>query len=85
MADPMLRVPPVVGTIWTSDDIVALKAAVASGVLMVSYAGPPQRSVTYQSLAEMRKLLAAMIADVFGVRRRRLARVRKGFRDDETD
>ncbi|HET7500645.1 MAG TPA: hypothetical protein VFK02_06560, partial [Kofleriaceae bacterium] len=38
--------------------------AVAAGVLTVSYAGPPARSITYQSLAEMRSLLAEMVRAV---------------------
>jgi len=50
MADPF----------WTDAHIAALKAAVASGVLSVSYNGPPAQTVTYQSLAEMRALLAEM-------------------------
>lgn len=45
---------------WTQEEIDALKAAIASGVLTVTYAGPPQRSVTYHSLKEMRELLADM-------------------------
>lgn len=49
---------------WTAEDVTTLKAAVASGVLSVNYAGPPARSITYQSLAEMRSLLASMQADV---------------------
>jgi hypothetical protein len=69
--------------IWTQADIDALKAAVASGVLTVSYAGPPQRTITYQSLAAMRSLLAEMVAEVSdaaGTRRSyRLAAHRKGF------
>lgn len=74
-----------VGLIWTSDDIVSLRSAIASGVSSVSYAGPPQRSVTYQSTAEMQALLTRMILDVYGRRRWRRVRVRKGFRDDDTD
>lgn len=68
---------------WTQADIDTLKAAVASGVLMVSYAGPPQRSVTYQSLDAMRSLLAEMIRDVNGsaVPSYRRVQVNKGFRD----
>ncbi len=53
-------------TIWTQTDIDTLKAAIAQGVLSVSYAGPPQRSITYQSLAEMRSLLAEMVRQVNG-------------------
>jgi hypothetical protein len=51
-------------TLWTQADVDALKAAVASGVLTVSYAGPPARSITYQSTKEMRELLADMVAQV---------------------
>jgi hypothetical protein len=49
---------------WTQADLDTLKVAVASGVLSVSYDGPPKRTVTYQSLSEMRSLLAAMAQDV---------------------
>lgn len=51
-------------SIWTEDDITALKNALKSGILTVSFSGPPSRTVTYQSLASMRELLAEMIADV---------------------
>lgn len=78
--------PPLyAGLIWNSNDIIQLKAALASGVLMVVYAGPPQRSVTYQSMAAMEALLARMIRDVFGSSRSTLARVRKGFRDADEE
>lgn len=70
-------------SIWTEDEIAALKAAVASGVLSVTYNGPPARTVTYQSLEAMRDLLAEMVADVgndSGERRRyRLASTNKGL------
>ena len=49
---------------WTAEELATLRAAVASGVLTVSYAGPPSRSVTYQSLDAMRALLAEMDASV---------------------
>lgn len=69
--------------IWTEDDVTALKTAIASGVLSVEYSGPPARRVTYQSLSEMRKLLAEMrgeVASAAGTRRTfRLAKTRKGF------
>jgi hypothetical protein len=52
--------------LWTQLDIDALKKAIGSGVLRVRYSGPPEREITYQSLAEMRKLLAEMVADVSG-------------------
>jgi predicted glycosyltransferase len=51
---------------WTEEDIATLKAAIASGVQTVSYSGPPARTITYQSLAEMRKLLAAMVVSTGG-------------------
>jgi roadblock/LC7 domain-containing protein len=66
---------------YTSEEIATLKSAIASGVLTVSYAGPPARTVTYQSLSEMRKQLAIMVAEVAGSNRRRFRRayVKKGF------
>lgn len=69
--------------IWTQGDIDDLKGAIAGGVLSVTYNGPPSRTLTYQSLAEMRKLLAEMVADVgaaAGTRPAfRLAKTRKGL------
>jgi hypothetical protein len=50
--------------LWTQADIDSLKAAVASGVLTVTFDGPPRRSVTYQSLDSMRSLLASMVQEV---------------------
>lgn len=71
---------------WTQEELDALRAAVASGVLTVSFAGPPARTVTYQSLAEMRSLLAEMQASVdaqAGTRTNfRRASFSKGFRDE---
>lgn len=49
---------------WTTAERDTLKAAIASGVLSVTYDGPPRRSVTYQSLDAMRALLAEMEADI---------------------
>ena len=49
---------------WTQTDIDKLKQAVASGALTVSYAGPPARSITYQSLDAMRSLLSEMVRQV---------------------
>lgn len=66
---------------FTQADVDTLKAAIVAGVLNVSYDGPPRRSVTYQSLAEMRSLLASMIQDVnatAGAKGYRLAGTRKG-------
>lgn len=65
---------------WTQAEIDTLKAAIASGVLTVTYAGPPQRSVTYQSLTQMRALLAEMRRDVGDYRRYRRVAHSKGFR-----
>ncbi len=45
---------------WTQQEIDTLRAAIASGVLTVTYDGPPRRSITYQSLQAMRELLASM-------------------------
>lgn len=69
---------------WTQEDIDTLKAAIGGGVLSVSYAGPPARSITYQSLDAMRALLADMTRGVnaaspAAVTSRR-AVVRSGFR-----
>lgn len=70
--------------LWTQADVDSLKAAVASGVLTVSYAGPPARTITYHSLESMRALLAEMVASVgqaSGARvSRRYAKTNKGFR-----
>jgi hypothetical protein len=66
---------------WTQEDIDTLKAAIASGVLTVEYAGPPPRKLTYQNLREMRDLLAEMIGQVQSPARYRRAQFRKGFRD----
>lgn len=52
--------------LWVQADINNLKAAIATGVLSVKYSGPPERTVVYQSLSEMRKLLAEMVAEVTG-------------------
>lgn len=76
--------------IWTQADVDKLKAAVlalASGeaVQTVSYAGPPARTVTYQSadLEKIRALLAEAVASVSasnGTRRGyRTATHRKGL------
>jgi hypothetical protein len=68
--------------LWNQADIDALKIAVSSGVLTVTYAGPPSRTLTYQNLSEMRKLLAEMVADVAaqsGTATYRLAAYKSGF------
>lgn len=65
--------------IWTEGDIVTLKKAIASGVLSVSYAGPPARSQTFQSLEAMRSLLAEMVGQVYGHTALRRTSFSKGF------
>lgn len=66
---------------WTQADVDALKSAMKTGALSVSYAGPPARSVTYRSLAEMQALLAQMQQEVSGATATtyRLAATRKGL------
>lgn len=64
---------------WTQADIDKLRAAVASGILTVSYAGPPARTITYQSLDAMRALLAEMVRQVSGSTPVRLVSFNKGF------
>lgn len=75
--------------IWTEEELETLKAAVASGVLTVSYAGPPARTITYQSLDAMRALLAEMTASVAeqaGTRTSfRRASFSRGFRSGEDE
>ena len=66
-------------SLWTEADITTLSAAVASGVLSVSYTGPPSRTVTYQSLNQMRSLLGDMVRDVRSPVTFRLAQHTKGF------
>lgn len=65
--------------IWTQADVDNLKAAVREGVLTVNYAGPPQRTITYQSLESMRSLLAEMVRQVSGATSFRHASFNKGF------
>lgn len=65
--------------VWVQADIDKLKAAVAEGALTVNYTGPPARMITYQSLAEMRSLLAEMVRQVNGATSFRRASFSKGF------
>lgn len=62
-------------TTWTQADIDALKVAIKSGVLTVTFA---DRSTTYHSLKEMRELLADMERSVSQARTYRLAATSKG-------
>lgn len=64
---------------WTQADIDSLKAAIASGVLTVSFSGPPARSQTYQSTTAMLQALAVMEKSVNGGTSYRLAATRKGL------
>lgn len=67
--------------VYTQTDIDTLKAAIVSGVLTVTFDGPPKRSITYQDLPAMRSLLADMVRQVCGksVNYRR-AKHARGFR-----
>lgn len=47
---------------------------------MVTYDGPPRRSIQYQSLSEMRALLAEMVRQVDGPVAYRRTKHAKGFR-----
>lgn len=47
----------------TPEEIAELRAAVYSGVLEVEYTGPPERRIKYQSLQQMRDLLASLTRD----------------------
>lgn len=66
---------------WTQEEVDTLKAAIASGVLTVSYDGPPKRQVTYQSLDAMRTLLNEMVSTInaSSTTGYRLAATRKGL------
>jgi hypothetical protein len=68
---------------WTETEIESLRKAIASGVLTVSYDGPPRRQITYQSLKEMRDLLTEMTASASAAAGTgnpyRLAATRKGL------
>ena len=71
---------------WSDEDRAKLREAVASGILTVSYAGPPARTITYQDLDKMRALLASMDAEAARVAgtapTSRRAAFRRGFRDE---
>lgn len=67
-------------TTWTEADIATLEAAIASGITSVNYAGPPARSISYQSTDAMLKALAIMKQQVRGGSGSyRLAASRKGL------
>lgn len=67
-------------TTWTEADIATLEAAIASGITSVNYAGPPARSISYQSTDAMLKALAIMKQQVRGrTTTYRLAASRKGL------
>lgn len=48
----------------TQADVDALESALNSGVLTVSFDGPPRRSITYQSAADMQARLDRMKAEL---------------------
>lgn len=54
---------------YTEAEIVALKKAIASGVLTVRHG---ETLTTFRSLAEMQEILAQMEAEVSGTSRRRI-------------
>lgn len=60
---------------WTQAQIDALQSSIARGVLSVTFA---DRTVTYQSLKEMRDLLAEMQRSLTGGQPFRLAATSKG-------
>lgn len=64
---------------WSDSDRETLREAVASGVLTVSYAGPPARTITYQNLDAMRRLLSEMDRQVSTAPRTRYAIIDRGF------
>ncbi len=49
---------------WTQTDVDTLRAAIASGLLSVSYGGPPARTVEYQSTQSMLTALAQAVAEL---------------------
>lgn len=63
---------------WTDEDVdtlkTAYKQALLTGVLTVNYSGPPARSVTYRSTAEMWQTLQRVLAAVDAARGRGAAR-----------
>lgn len=65
---------------WTQTDIETLEKAIASGTLSVTFSGPPARSITYQNIDAMFKILAVMKQQVNGgATAFRLGATRKGL------
>lgn len=68
---------------WTQADADAVKAAINSCVLTVTYDGPPRRSLTYQSTEALQAHLANIMADLARqagtASTYRLVATRKGF------
>ena len=53
--------------LWTESDVIALKRAIATGLRRVEFvSGDHRRVQEFQSLADMRKLLADMEAEAAG-------------------
>lgn len=64
------------GTIWTQEQADALAAAIAKGVKRVTAGGMTQE---FQSLDQMRELLAEMNRQLIGAPQYRLVSTRKGL------
>lgn len=57
---------------WLQSDVDTLKTAIASGVLVVSYSGPPARTIQYQSIEAMKRILAQIVAEANASTRKRV-------------
>jgi hypothetical protein len=57
---------------WTQNDVDSLRAAIASGTRLVTYSGPPSRTVEYQDIAEMKRTLAQIVAEANAATRKRV-------------
>jgi hypothetical protein len=57
---------------WLQSDVDALSRAIASGTLSVEYDGPPKRSVVYQNIDEMKRILAQIVAEANAATRKRV-------------
>ena len=66
---------------YTQEDVDKLKAMILANVRVVSYSGPPARTVEYGSIEEMKKTLAEILAKSNNASRQqfRLAAHDKGF------
>ena len=78
-------------TVYTQDDLTQVTAAIValatgSRVVTVTYAGPPQRSVTYgfANLTDLRALQAEIQRDLQGTPTYRRVSFNKGFDPDNS-